>query len=89
MRERKELIPNGAVDSVVFGGIHRRHPRAGASRAISLGDGISNGCVDVYVRCCNFLLKRTQAVALREAELVEGEMGDCFESRSESGRSEF
>ena len=89
MRERKELIPNSAVGSVVFGGIHRRHPRAGASRAISLGDGISNGWVDVYVRCCNFLLKRTQAVALRETELVEGEMGDCFESRSGSGRSEF
>jgi len=78
MSERKELTPNGAAVSVVSGGDHRKQPRAGAGRAISFGDGISKGCVDVYVRCCIFLLKRTRAVAAREGD------GEGMEGLSES-----
>ncbi len=76
MSERKELTPNGAAAVlVVGGGDHRMQPRAGAGRAISFGDGTSSGCVDVYVRRCSFLLKRTPAPAVRE-RVVEVEAGD-------------
>jgi len=76
MSERKELTPNGAAAVlVVGGGDHRMQPRAGAGRAISFGDGTNSGCVDVYVRRCSFLLKRTPASAVRE-RVVEGEAGD-------------
>jgi len=53
MSERKDMVSTSGVDSRVVwcGGVHRKQPRAGAGRAISFGDGISNGCVDVYVRC--------------------------------------
>lgn len=64
--ERKELTPKGTVFSILNGGDHRKQPRAGAGRAISFGDGISKGCVDVYVRCCVFLLNRTPVVVVCE-----------------------
>jgi len=49
--ERKELTPNGAAGGGVDGGgFQRMQPRAGAGRAISLDDGTSSDCVDVYVR---------------------------------------
>jgi len=84
MSERKELTPNGAAVFLVGGGTHRKQPRAGAGRAISFGDGISNGWVDVYVRCCSFLLKRTPAAAVREGSGdVEG-----MEDFSGFGRSD-
>ena len=83
MSERKEQIPNEAVVVVVSRGDHRKQPRAGAGRAISFGDGIISGCVDVYVRCCIFLLKRTPAVAARERDGNEGGMGRL----TASGRS--
>lgn len=47
MSDRKELTPNGAAVLVGGGGDHRKQPRAGAGRAISFGDGISNGWVEV------------------------------------------
>jgi len=83
MSERKELTPNGAAASVVSGGDHRKQPRAGAVRAISFGDGISKGCVAVYVRCCIFLLKRTRAVAVCERDGDD----EGLDGLSKSGRS--
>jgi hypothetical protein len=68
-------MPNGAVFLVASGCDHRTQLRAGAGRAISFGDGIINGCVDVYVRCCVFLLKRTPADAVRERGRNGGGVG--------------
>ena len=82
MSERKELAPNAVAVVAVCGGDQRMQLRAGAGRAISLCDGISNGCVDVYVRCCIFLLKRTPADAEPGRDAREDGMGAC----SGSGR---
>ena len=100
MSERKELTPNSADAVVVRGGDHRMQPRAGAGRAISVGDGISSGCVEVYVRCCVFLLKRTPAVAVRERKAgassgrlsAAGAVKECesgFEAADSSGAKRF
>jgi hypothetical protein len=60
-------------------------PRAGAGRAISLDDGTSNDCVDVYVRYWIFLLNRTPAdTVLRDGLGVFGATGGF----SASGRSD-
>ena len=83
MRERKEQIPNEEVVVVVGGVDHRKQPRAGAGRPISIGDGIISGCVDVYVRCCTFLLKRTPDVAVRERD----DNGGGMEQITPAGRS--
>lgn len=66
-------MPTSGVDSRIVwcGGVHRKQPRAGAGRAISLGDGISNGCVDVYVRCWIFLLKRSPVDVMREGDVID------------------
>lgn len=74
MSERKELIPNGAAILAGAAGAHRRQPRAGGGRAISPGEGTSNGWVDVYVRCCSFLLKRTPATVVRAGGVDVGEV---------------
>ena len=88
MSERKELTPNGpAATLTAGGGDHRKQPRAGAGRAISFGDGTSSDCVDVYVRCCSFLLKRTAATAARETEAGdEGMEGFSASDRSSAVR---
>ena len=74
MSERKELTPNGAAVLAGNGGVQRMQPRAGGGRAISLGDGTSNGWVDVYVRCCSFLLKRTPGTVVRAGGVDVGEV---------------
>ena len=74
MSERNEQTPNGAAVLVGDGGVQRMQPRAGGSRAISLGDGTSNGWVDVYVRCCSFLLKRTPGTVVRAGGVDVDEM---------------
>ena len=77
--ERKELTPNGAVVLAGDGGVQRMQPRAGGSRAISLGDGTSNGWVDVYVRCCSFLLKRTPAPVVHARGVMGANAGSDVE----------
>lgn len=84
--ERKELTPKAVrepVVDVVCGGDHLKQPRAGAVRAISFGDGVSSGCVAVYVRYCIFLLKRRSAFITRAEGTVVAEMRSlCESSRS-------
>jgi len=83
MSERKELTPKGPAAALTGGGgDHRMQPRAGAGRAISCCDGTSSDCVDVYVRDCSFLLKRTPAFAVRDGE--EGD-DEGMETVSELG----